>query len=143
MLAELTRTEPFRLTCFPNTDGYDQMVVEDEIPFFSLCEHHMVPFFGSAKIAYIPSRQIVGLSKLARTLDHFSRGLQTQERITDKIADFLMDRLEPQGVGVQLRAEHLCMSMRGARKPGVKTITTALRGVFKSTPTREEFLHGC
>lgn len=140
MYLELTRPEPFSLTCFENTGGYDQMVVEDGVPFYSLCEHHMVPFFGMAKVAYVPKGEIVGLSKLARTVDHFARGLQTQERITNRIADLLMERLTPHGVGVRLSAEHLCMSMRGVRKPGARTITTALRGVFKDGPTRDEFL---
>lgn len=140
MYLELTRPEPFSLTCFKNEAGYDQMIVEDNIPFYSLCEHHMVPFFGTAKVAYVPKGELVGLSKLARTVDHYARGLQTQERITNAIANYLMEQLNPHGVGVQLCAEHLCMSMRGVRKPGARTITTALRGVFKQAPTREEFL---
>jgi GTP cyclohydrolase IA len=140
MYLELTHTEPFDLSLFDNTDGYDEMVVEDEIPFFSLCEHHIVPFFGLAKVAYIPKSKIVGLSKLARTVDHFAAGLQTQERITNSVADYLSARLDSQGVGVRLSAEHLCVSMRGVKKPGARTITTALRGIFKQAPTREEFL---
>jgi GTP cyclohydrolase I len=140
MYLELLQPEPFTLTYFENSAHYDQMIVEDGIPFYSLCEHHMVPFFGTAKVAYIPKNKLVGLSKLARTVDHFSRGLQTQERITDNIADFLMEQLDAYGVGVRLSAEHLCMSMRGVRKPGARTTTTALRGVFKEAPTREEFL---
>jgi GTP cyclohydrolase I len=140
MYQELTRAEPFSLTCFENTGGYDQMIIEDAIPFYSLCEHHMIPFFGMAKVAYVPKNELVGLSKLARSVDHFARGLQTQERITNRIADFLMDRLQPYGVGVRLSAEHLCMSMRGVKKPGAHTVTTSLRGVFKEGPTREEFL---
>jgi GTP cyclohydrolase I len=139
MLLELTTAQALELTCFENT-GYDQMVLEDDIPFYSLCEHHLAPFFGAARIAYVPRGKIVGLSKLARTLDHFARGLQTQERITNAIADYLMDRMDPYGVGVRLRAEHLCMSMRGVKKPGARTVTTALRGVFKEGLTREEFL---
>ncbi len=94
MYLELTRPEPFVLTCFENSGHYDQMIVEDDIPFYSLCEHHIIPFFGTAKVAYIPKGRIVGLSKLARTVDHYTRGLQTQERITNGIADFLMDRLD-------------------------------------------------
>jgi GTP cyclohydrolase IA len=140
MYLELTKREPFSLTCFKNTAGYDQMIVEDGIVFYSLCEHHLVPFFGTAKVGYVPKNDIVGLSKIARTVDHHARGLQTQERITNNIADLLMERLRPHGVGVQLSAEHLCMSMRGVRKPGARTVTTALRGVFKAGPTREEFL---
>jgi GTP cyclohydrolase I len=140
MLLELTSKPPFELTRFPNTAGYDQMIVEDDIPFYSLCEHHLIPFFGTAKVAYIPRDELVGLSKLARTVDYFAAGLQTQERITNQIAEFLMERLDPIGVGVQLSAEHLCMSMRGVRKPGARTTTTALRGIFKEAPTRDEFL---
>ena len=140
MLLELTSPEPLKLTCFRNSGGYDQMIVEDDIVFYALCEHHMVPFFGTARVAYVPRDQIVGISKLARTVDHFSRGLQTQERITNSVADFLTEKLAPHGVGVRLTAEHLCMAMRGVRKPGARTITTALRGVFKEGPTREEFL---
>jgi GTP cyclohydrolase IA len=140
MYLELTRTEPFDLSLFDNTDGYDEMVIEDDIPFYSLCEHHIVPFFGFAKVAYIPKSKIVGLSKLARTVDHFAAGLQTQERITNTIADYLWERLDAQGVGVRLSAEHLCVSMRGVKKPGARTVTTALRGIFKQAPTREEFL---
>jgi GTP cyclohydrolase I len=116
------------------------MVIEDDIPFYSLCEHHIVPFFGHAKVAYIPKSKIVGLSKLARTVDHFAAGLQTQERITNTIADYLWEQLDSQGVGVRLSAEHLCVSMRGVKKPGARTVTTALRGIFKQAPTREEFL---
>lgn len=140
MYLELTRPQPFSLTCFENKDGYEQMILEDGIPFYSLCEHHMIPFFGTAKVAYIPKNELVGLSKLARTVDHFARGLQTQERITHHVADLLMERLKPHGVGVTLSAEHLCMSMRGVRKPGARTVTTALRGVFLNVPTRDEFL---
>lgn len=140
MYLELMQPEPFVLTCFENSGHYDQMIVEDDIPFFSLCEHHIIPFFGTAKVAYVPKGKIVGLSKLARTVDHFARGLQTQERITNNIADFLMENLDAYGIGVRLSAEHLCMSMRGVRKPGARTTTTALRGVFKDAPTRDEFL---
>lgn len=140
MYLELTRTDPFDLSLFDNTDGYDEMVIEDDIPFYSLCEHHIVPFFGLAKVAYIPKSKIVGLSKLARTVDHFAAGLQTQERITNTVADYLWEQLDSQGVGVRLSAEHLCVSMRGVKKPGARTVTTALRGIFKQAPTREEFL---
>jgi GTP cyclohydrolase I len=140
MYLELTQPEPFVLTCFDNVGHYDQVIVEDEIPFYSLCEHHIIPFFGTAKVAYVPKGKIVGLSKLARTVDHFARGLQTQERITNNVADFLMENLDAYGVGIRLSAEHLCMSMRGVKKPGARTTTTALRGVFKDAPTREEFL---
>jgi GTP cyclohydrolase IA len=140
MYIEMTRIEPFDLSLFDNAAGYDEMVIEDNISFFSLCEQHMVPFFGFAKVAYIPKAKIVGLSKLARTVDHFASGLQTQERITNTVADYLWERLDAQGVGVRLSAEHLCVSMRGVKKPGARTVTTALRGLFKQAPTREEFL---
>lgn len=107
MYLELTHTDPLDLSLFDNTDGYDEMVIEDDIPFYSLCEHHIVPFFGFAKVAYIPKSKIVGLSKLARAVDHFAAGLQTQERITNTVADYLWERLDSQGVGVRLSAEHL------------------------------------
>ncbi len=139
MLLELSRKDELAVTRFPN-EGYDQMIVQDHIAFFSLCEHHLVPFFGTAKVAYIPGDYIAGLSKLARSVEYFAKGLQTQERITNQVADFLFQELEPKGVGVTLRAEHLCMSMRGVRQPEARTLTVALRGVFKDSPTRDEFL---
>lgn len=139
-LEEFLQPEPFTVTTFAN-EGYDEMVLQANIPFYSICEHHLVPFFGVAVIAYIPDQKIVGLSKLARTLDHVSRRLQNQERITTEVASFLMETLSPKGVGVVLRARHLCMEMRGIQKPGVETMTLCLKGNFNSKPEiRMEFL---
>jgi GTP cyclohydrolase I len=139
-LKEFLKPDAFNLTTFAN-EGYDEMVLQANIPFYSICEHHLVPFFGIGAIAYIPGEKIVGLSKLARTLDHFSRRLQNQERITTEVASFLMETLSPKGVGVVLQARHLCMEMRGIQKPGVQTSTSCLKGNFKSRPeTRAEFL---
>lgn len=139
-LEDFLRPKPFNLTTFAS-DGYDEMVIEQRIPFYSICEHHLVPFFGHGTIAYIPNKKIVGLSKLARTLDHFSHRLQNQERITVQVADFLSEQLVPKGVGVVLTARHLCMEMRGVQKPGVYTTTSCVRGNFRSrAATRQEFL---
>ena len=120
---------------------HDNMVVVRDIEFYSLCEHHMLPFFGKAHVAYIPGEQIVGLSKMARVVEVFARRLQVQERMTDQIADALNDALRPKGVGVVLEAAHFCMMMRGVEKQDSKTITSALRGAFRDDGrTREEFL---
>lgn len=108
----------------------DEMIIERDITFYSMCEHHMLPFFGKVHIAYIPKGEVVGLSKLARTVEVFSRRLQLQERMTAQIADAIMDTLEPAGVMVVCEAEHLCMTMRGVRKPGTKTVNVVTRGVF-------------
>jgi GTP cyclohydrolase IA len=127
---------------------HDEMVMVRDIPFASLCEHHLVPFIGRAHVAYIPGAdgRITGLSKLARLVDAFARRLQVQERMTAQIADTLMDTLAPRGALVVVEAEHLCMSMRGVKKPGTLTVTSALRGIFKEDPrTRAEamaFVHG-
>ncbi len=124
-----------------SSEGYDEMVVQTDIPFYSLCEHHLLPFFGVGTVAYIPDKKIIGLSKLARMLEHFSRRLQNQERITNQVAECLQEAVLPKGVGIILTARHLCMEMRGTRKAGVYTTTSALKGVFKSHPqTRGEFL---
>ena len=140
-LEEFTKKEPFNFTVFKN-EGIDEMIVQTKIPFYSLCEHHTVPFFGTATIAYIPNENIVGLSKLARTVDYFANALQNQERITTQIADFIQENLNPAGVGVQLRAQHLCMCMRGVKKHDAWTITTKLLGVIKESPeARNEFLN--
>jgi GTP cyclohydrolase IA len=123
-------------------DGHKNMVMVRDIELYSLCEHHMLPFFGKAHVAYIPNGRIVGLSKIPRIVDVFARRLQVQERLTEQIADALHDVLEPAGVGVVIEAFHLCMMMRGVEKQNSKTITSALRGAFKDDPkTREEFLH--
>jgi len=121
-------------------DG-SEMVVVKNIEFYSLCEHHMLPFFGKAHIGYIPNKQILGLSKFARVIDVFARRMQVQERMTSQIADSLMQALEPQGLAVVTEASHLCMMMRGVEKQGSSTRTSAMRGVFKSNKsTRQEFL---
>ena len=117
----------------------DEIVLVKDIPFYSTCEHHLVPFFGVGHIAYMPKDgQVIGLSKLARILDEVSKKPQIQERITTTVADILMEHLEPQGVMVILEAEHMCMTMRGVRKPGTKTVTLARRGVFETDPALEE-----
>ncbi len=123
-------------------EDHDELVLVRDIPFYSLCEHHLLPFFGKAHIAYIPSGgRVTGLSKLARVVEAYARRLQMQERMTAQIADTLMEHLKPQGVAVVLEAEHLCMSMRGIAKPGAKTVTSAVRGVVRRDPkTRAEVL---
>ena len=121
-------------------DHYDQMVVVKDIDFYSLCEHHLLPFFGKAHVAYVPDRKILGLSKLARLVEMFSRRLQVQERLTIQIAQALHDALLPKGVGVVIEASHLCMMMRGVEKQNSKTITSALLGSFRDdAKTRDEF----
>lgn len=114
------------------------MVIEKDITFHSICEHHMLPFFGKVHIAYIPDGKVVGLSKLARTVEVFARRLQLQEQLTGQIADALMEHMKPQGVLVMAEAEHMCMTMRGIKKPGSKTVTLARRGVFETDPELEE-----
>lgn len=111
-----------------------EMVLEKDIVFYSMCEHHLLPFYGTAHVAYIPEGSVVGLSKLARTVETFARRPQIQERLTAQIADAVMKELHPRGVMVMLEAEHMCMTMRGVRKPGSKTVTTASRGVFLEQP---------
>jgi GTP cyclohydrolase IA len=139
--AELLTPQPFRATTFPNDDGYDQLIVARAIPFHSLCMHHLLPFHGLAHIGYLPGDRIIGLSKLGRVVEFFSRDLQIQERLTTQIADWLERELEPKGVGVVLEAEHLCMSLRGVQKLGAKTVTSALHGLVRDDPrTRQEFL---
>ena len=108
----------------------NDMVMEKEIPFYSFCEHHMLPFYGTAAIAYIPDGEVVGLSKMARTLEVFAKRLQLQERLTAQIADVFMEELKPHGVMVLIEAEHMCITMRGIKKPGTKTVTVVTRGVF-------------
>jgi GTP cyclohydrolase I len=139
--AELLTPQEFEATTFPNDEGYDELVVARHIPFHSLCEHHLIPFVGVAHVAYLPSDRIVGLSKLARVVEHFARRLQVQERMTVQIADWLESELAPKGVGVVLDAEHFCMTIRGVQKPGARTSTSALRGIVRDDPrTRAEFL---
>ncbi len=130
----------FSFTTF-SSEGMDEMIVLDPIPLYSLCEHHLAPFFGHAYIGYLPNKRIVGLSKIPRTLDYFSRRLQNQERITSQVAQFLFEKLKPKGVGVVLKCRHFCMEMRGVQKHDVNTTTTKLIGAFKTdSKTRSEFL---
>jgi GTP cyclohydrolase I len=139
--AELLTPEPFSCTTFPNDGGYDEMVIARSIPMHSLCAHHLLPFIGVAHVAYLPGERIVGLSKLARVVDHFSRRLQNQERLTTQVADWLCENLSPKGVGVLIEAEHLCMSLRGIQATGARTVTSAVRGKLRDDPrTRTEFL---
>ena len=122
-------------------ETHQNMIVVRDIEFYSMCEHHMLPFFGKAHVAYIPDGRIVGLSKVARVVDVFARRLQVQERLTDQIAEALEDALTPRGVGVVLEASHFCMMMRGVEKQGSRTLTSALRGAFREdASTRDEFL---
>lgn len=124
-----------------DSEGYDEMIVQSNIPFHSLCEHHLAPFFGKGHIAYIPGEKIVGLSKLARTLEMFSRRLQNQERITTQVSEFLEEKLKPRGVAVVLTAKHLCMDMRGVKKHDTWTTTSKMTGFFKDdAKARAEFL---
>ena len=139
--AELLTPEPFNLTTFPNDEAYDELVLVRDIPFQSLCMHHLLPFHGVAHVAYLPAERIVGLSKLARVVEHYSRDLQVQERLTKQVAACIEEHLSPKGVGVVLEAEHMCMSLRGVQKPGTRTVTSALHGLVRDDPrTREEFL---
>jgi GTP cyclohydrolase IA len=139
--AELLTPARIELTTFPNTDGYDELIVVRSIPFHSLCEHHLLPFVGAAHVGYLPGDRILGLSKLARVVELFARGLQVQERLTKQTADWLQQQLTPRGVGVVIEAEHLCMSLRGVQKTGARTVTSALHGLVRDDArTREEFL---
>jgi GTP cyclohydrolase I len=136
--AEFLQQRPFRLTTFPNDENYDELIIAR---FHSLCEHHLLPFVGVAHVAYLPSERILGLSKLARLVEMFARDLQVQERLTQQIANWLQENLNPKGVGVILEAEHMCMALRGVEKPGSTTVTSALLGSVRNDPrTREEFL---
>jgi GTP cyclohydrolase I len=138
---ELLTHEPVALTTFSNDAGYDELVVVREIPFHSLCMHHLLPFHGVAHVAYLPGERIIGLSKLARVVELFARELQLQERLTMQVADCLQEHLRPKGVGVVVEAEHLCMSLRGVQKAGTRTTTSALLGLLRDDArTRQEFL---
>lgn len=122
-------------------EGHDEMVILKDIPFFSMCEHHFLPFHGMAHVAYVPRGRVVGISKIARLVEAFARRPQLQERLTSQVADTLMHALEPDGVAVAVEAEHLCMTMRGIKKPGSRMVTSAMRGTFQSQDeTRGEFL---
>ena len=123
------------------TEKYDEIVLLRDIPFYSICEHHLMPFIGSAHVAYMPSGAVLGVSKLARIVDSFARRLQVQERLTNQISDFLMDNLQPKGVAVVIEASHSCMTIRGIKKPGSVMVTSALRGIFFRDPkSRSEVL---
>ena len=138
--AEMLSAPQFDLTTFPNDEGYNELVLATGIPVQSLCEHHLLPFSGVAHIGYLPGDRILGLSKLARVLELFARDLQVQERLTQQVADWLQEHLAPRGVGVVIEAEHLCMSLRGVRASGARTITSALHGVLRDDGrSRQEF----
>ena len=139
--AELLAVPDFEMTTFPNDEGYDEMVLVHDIPVRSLCEHHMLPFTGVAHVGYLPGERILGLSKFARTVDFFARRAQTQERLTQQVAEHLQEHLQARGVGVVVAAEHTCMSLRGARATGARTVTSALFGALRDDPaSRGEFL---
>jgi len=122
-------------------ENYDEIVLLRDIPFYSICEHHLMPFIGSANVAYLPSGLVLGVSKMARIVDCFAKRLQVQERLTDQIADFIMNNLKPKGVAVVLEASHSCMTIRGIKKPGSIMVTSSLRGIFKKDPrSRNEIL---
>jgi GTP cyclohydrolase IA len=139
--AEMLTVPSFEQTTFPNSEGYDELVLVEDIPVRSLCEHHMLPFIGVAHIGYLPGERILGLSKFARTVDFFAQRPQTQERLTKQIADHLQEQLVPRGVGVVVAAEHSCMTLRGVRATGARTVTSALYGSLRDDPAgRAEFL---
>ena len=123
------------------TEEYSEMIIVRDIDFFSLCEHHLIPFYGRAHIAYVPDKHIVGISKIGRMVECFARRLQVQERMTQQIASTLAETLRPLGVGVVIRAEHMCMRMRGVEKPNSSVVTSALLGCFQNKETRQEFMN--
>ena len=139
--AEMLTPRPFEMTTFPNDEGYDELVLARDIPFRSVCEHHLLPFTGRACVAYLPGDRILGLSKLARVVEHFSCRPQTQERLTKQIADLLQAQLAPRAVGVVMSAEHSCMTLRGVQATGSSTITSTLLGELRTDPrSRAEFM---
>ena len=140
MFQGLTEGAEPKVTTFPNEEGYSHMVMEKDIPFYSMCAHHLVPFYGKAHIAYIPNERIVGLSKFSRILEFYAKRPQLQERLTEQVVECLQDKLSPRGTMVVIEARHLCVEMRGVKKPGAVTVTSAIRGVFHERPVREEFL---
>ena len=129
-----------RVTMFPNDEGYEHMVMERDIPFYSMCSHHFVPFYGHAHMAYVPGERIIGLSKFSRVLEFYAKRPQLQERLTEQVVRFLVDKLVPKGAMVVIEARHLCVEMRGVKKPGALTVTSAIRGDFHKKALREEFL---
>ena len=135
------REDPKRHVRSIFTENHDEIVLLRDIPFYSICEHHLLPFIGEAHVSYLPTGRVIGVSKLARIVDSFARRLQTQERLTDQIADFIMTNLKPLGVAVVLEASHSCMTIRGIKKPGSVMVTSALRGIFRRDPrSRSEVL---
>ncbi|MFF8373833.1 GTP cyclohydrolase I FolE [Streptomyces lydicus] len=139
--AELFSPRPFDLTTFPNDEGYDELVLARSIPVRSVCEHHLLPFVGTAHVGYLPGRRILGLSKLARVVEHFACRPQVQERLTKQVADWLQTQLQPKGVGVVIEAEHTCMTLRGVQATGSSTLTSTLLGTLRSDArSRSEFL---
>jgi GTP cyclohydrolase I len=139
--AELFAPRAFALTTFPNDEEYDELVLARSIPMRSVCEHHLLPFVGVAHVGYLPGDRILGLSKLARVVEHFACRPQVQERLTMQIARWLQDQLQPHGVGVVIEAEHSCMSLRGVQAAGSSTVTSSLQGLMREDPRcRQEFL---
>jgi GTP cyclohydrolase I len=138
--AELFAPKPLRLTTFPNAEGYDELVIARDIPFRTVCEHHLLPFSGVAQVGYLPGERILGLSKLARLVEFFGARPQTQERLTKQVADYLFECLQPLGAGVVLEAEHSCMTLRGVRAVGATTVTSTLLGSLREDArSRAEF----
>ncbi|MGW0819141.1 GTP cyclohydrolase I FolE [Streptomyces viridiviolaceus] len=139
--AELFSPRPFELTTFPNDEDYDELVLARSIPLRSVCEHHLLPFVGTAHVGYLPGQRILGLSKLARVVEHFACRPQVQERLTKQVADWLQTHLEPKGVGVVIEAEHTCMTLRGVKATGSSTLTSTLLGTLRNDGrSRSEFL---
>jgi len=136
--AEMLTPREFELTTFPNDEGYDELVLAKDIPVQSLCEHHLLPFTGVAHVGYLPGERILGLSKLARVVELFARDFQVQERLTKQVADWLQDHLAPKGVGVVIEAEHQCMSLRGVRATGSRTVTSSLHGTLRENPSSRQ-----
>ncbi len=139
--AEMLDVQSFDFTTFPNTEGYDELVLVEDVPVRSLCEHHLLPFVGVAHVGYLPGDRVLGLSKMARLVDFYGRRTQTQERLTQQVAEHLHHHLDPRGVGVVIEAEHTCMTLRGVRAPGARTVTSALLGCLRDDArSRAEFL---
>jgi len=137
MYKEVFENRDFNATQFSNAEQYNDIVMVRDIPFYSMCEHHMLPFFGTATLSYIPQESYLGLSKLARAVDYYSRQLQVQERMTTQIAQWLWDKTQPRGVAVMVKARHMCMEMRGVGKSGSETLTTTFLGDFKTDQSLE------